>query len=182
MHKSAAMKTILLSAFVASLLLPSSAQVPEQRGLIRFNTTDVLRYMNEFTKVYIDYVASREKRGEFFLDANGTKAIAIRLSELIRVIEGTQDKGAVVARVGPQMRAQVQMATRCEGCGVGAADARAEALPESAEDLKRLLRGRLVEVSRIVEKEQVLSKEAVLLLERHIFYLRQIAIAYLESS
>jgi hypothetical protein len=180
MRKAIALALLALIVIFGGRWFPGVAQVPEQRGLIRFTMSDALRHLNDFTKVYIDVVASREKGGEFYLDPVGSKTVALRLNEILKVLDGAQDRGALVARVAPENRPQITMATKCEGCGPGPVAARTDTLPETAESLRALLRERILEIVRIVEKEQVLSRQRVLLLERHIFYLRQITITYLE--
>jgi hypothetical protein len=168
---------------VTSLLLfvTSYAQTPEQLGVARYTISTALRNLNVFSAAYLEYVASREKDGLFVLTSADLELVLIRLSEFQKGFSSLSDDEPIEARLAnPEVRTQVHDALLCSLCGRDFLKSKMERAPQTARELKDFMFIRLTEIIVFLKSQKpTMPKDQILQLERQIFYLRQITIAYL---
>jgi len=171
------------AAMAGALLLAVSppAHTAEQPGLVRYTVSAVLQNLNNLSGAYLEYVASHEKDGTFELSLADISIMVYRLGEFQKSFAGLSDDEALEPRLSkPETRTQIQSALRCDLCGAAAPKSRRDNAPQTPAELRELVTARVDEIIGLFKAQKSpATKDQVLLLERHLFYLRQITIAYL---
>jgi hypothetical protein len=160
------------------------AQYPEQRPQTRLNVDDVLQSVDKFTQAYIQGVTEKQKTGVFPLTPADAKQMQDILERTVRALMSVDDRGTIAAHgLNPESLETLRSALECARCGRDVDLVKVKSPPETVKDLKQLLINRCrAIISIITSAKSPLSKDTVLMLEVHVFYLRQITIAYIPAA
>jgi hypothetical protein len=173
--------TTFMLVTLATLTLVSSAQEPENRGVITVTFSDVTAQVAAVSDAYLSVFQKREHEGLMTLSVAEVRVLNKRLEELKTRLNNVSIEGTVtVPELGDEQRSALLAALACQSC-VGK-------LGETGRlkwiDTRAQLRGLLLERCNAIgqllppDGQTLVNRQTLLALELHLSYIRQVTIAF----